>query len=535
MSLSGRLWRKGVDVVLDTFSEASSITLRLQRGPPLRHLGRCLTFPTAKGPPDNSSFLQHAFTDRTVSLNRPGRFKQALSTPSATSEPLRQPLAAPKPSRANEEVVRARLDRPSAAPLEREAVPEQDGYADQAAAAAPRSLARRDLSDSPIEEEEPRRPPVKAQKPAPPPRSESEFGEDVMPATPPPNPRTARQPRPNPHPRAPVSSVALPPGPQSSRSSAREYKEDPPAPSRGEWDAPPPEPDNPASPDSWIQPPADVPHEGFEELWGDEKASKRSARRPAPSARLPSPPEMQSLKYSLKNATSRRDDSPSPERAPPSSSRPSASRQLSNADEPALRGRSDATAAGSSRRASSRARNLVDEGVEAIMRKEKELEERERRLWEAELEERERKLKEREAEVVEKERAREKAKERALDREEEFAFVKERCKEHRERSRSPFRPPQRTRYDLFLSNFSPHTCPPSSLPPPTPTLITSILDPTRLGRAHLPHTVSRVHPFPLCRVDVGPLRGGWEKRRNASEGHSVGRLVGSCPGREGGR
>ncbi|KAL8276111.1 hypothetical protein RQP46_011493 [Phenoliferia psychrophenolica] len=107
--------------------------------------------------------------------------------------------------------------------------------------------------------------------------------------------------------------------------------------------------------------------------------------------------------------------------------------------EPTPRGRSDDPPARSSRRAPSKARSLVDEGVEAIKRKEKELEERERRLKEMELEERERKLKEREAEILAKEKASFKAKERDLDRDEEQAFVRERRKEPRKRSESRVR------------------------------------------------------------------------------------------------
>ncbi|KAM0752502.1 hypothetical protein T439DRAFT_209773 [Meredithblackwellia eburnea MCA 4105] len=384
----------------------------------------------------------HAYTDRTLSLARPGGVKPPTTTPYTTPDSIKavqQNVYTPKPTRGEEEeVVRNRLDRPTAAPPEPEPRREEEEEDDESQIPPPRSSASQrphqiydDNSDSEVAPPPPRKPPA----PAVYEEDDDEGYDDDYRQEPAPSAsrtRSERAPeRPNPHARAPVSSsAASATSPTTSRASPARTKGDAPAVAmEDDWDAPPPEENRPPTPeDSWIvpPPPADSPQqEGFEALWekptGDHKPSLPDDR-PPPSRRNSMPP--------------RRDDSHSPERA---HARPSSRHGRYDSDDEDQRGRSSTTEVRSSRRPSSIARpSAVDEEAEALKRRELELEERERKLAQREKEREE----ELERKVIEK--LREKKKERRAERQErEGGSRRERDEEEHQRERSPSPPPSR--------------------------------------------------------------------------------------------
>ncbi|KAI5477422.1 hypothetical protein MNV49_006414 [Pseudohyphozyma bogoriensis] len=184
----------------------------------------------------------HAYTDRSLSTSRPAAARPPTTTSYVPSAELpdAQPAYTPKKSRANEEIVPARLDRPTAAPPEREEQEYEEEEHDDDPSVA--SFSRADVrtysdeeSEGPVEEYEQERP------------------------------RDTR----NPHARAPVVAHTR----TSSTAAAQAEKEDKPAPATNGWDEPPPEEDRPPTPeDEWIQPP---PTEGFDRLFESDKRSPR--------------------------------------------------------------------------------------------------------------------------------------------------------------------------------------------------------------------------------------------------------------------
>lgn len=182
----------------------------------------------------DTAVLQHAYTDRTVSLVSSVPLEPvAYSTPASIVNAA--PAFAPRPSRITEEAQRKRLDLPAAAP-------------------------------APDDDEAFRPPESREERPSEPAFEVPGAGDSDERTTPPPieyvHPARRSTPAPAPASVAPPPSSSLPP------------KLDPPAatPADPSWDLPPPEEDEPLVDEDWMKPP--VEEEGFEEFFDRGRAAE---------------------------------------------------------------------------------------------------------------------------------------------------------------------------------------------------------------------------------------------------------------------